>query len=68
MDEQKINKIKVGTQVYALESSNTGNYLPLSGGTLTGNLNIATVSDPQLSIGSSFIKYNSTTGCLEIQA
>ena len=32
--------------MYALESSNTGNYLPLSGGTLTGNLNIATASNP----------------------
>lgn len=38
MAEQKINKIKVGTQVYNLESSSAGNYLPLSGGTMTGSI------------------------------
>ena len=53
----------------AAASSHTHNYLPLTGGTLTGNLNINTSSNPTLNLSaSSFIRYNSTTGCLEIQA
>lgn len=53
----------------AAASSHTHSYLPLAGGTLTGNLNINTSSNPTLNLSaSSFIRYNSTTGCLEIQA
>ena len=36
-----INKIKVGNTTYDLSSTASGNYLPLSGGTMTGNLGIA---------------------------
>lgn len=53
----------------ALTLTKGTSFLPLTGGTLTGNLNINTLSNPTLNLStSSFIRYNSTTGCLEIQA
>ena len=59
-----ISKINIGTTTYNLQPA-TG-YLPLSGGTLTGDLNIT--NGNKLSLGSSYIRYNTVTGCLEIQA
>lgn len=39
-----------------------------SGDTMTGNLTINTSSNPTLNLGTSYIKYNASTGCLEIKA
>lgn len=39
-----------------------------SGDTMSGNLTINTSSNPTLNLGTSYIKYNASTGCLEIKA
>ena len=43
-------------------------YVKKSGDTMSGNLSIQTPTSPTLTLGSSTITYNKTTGCLEIMA
>ena len=43
-------------------------YVKKSGDTMSGNLSIQTSTSPTLTLGSSTITYNKTTGCLEIMA
>ena len=57
-----------GWKRIAWADDDSAGYVKKSGDTMSGNLSIQTPTSPTLTLGSSTITYNKTTGCLEIMA